>query len=154
MIRSIINYLVILISGYIILLGFFCSLDIKLDSFPQALVNNKIIQMFWGYIALFEALKGDRVTVILIILFYYLSSLFLSKNNDKYNLIFGPTLGPLIKEGMEELGIEEYSYGLNSSVFENAMDSFPNVKDSVKNSINENANNVSNIKDIVVEKIK
>ena len=159
MIRSIINYLVMLISGYVILLGFFCSLGIELESFPQALVDNKIIQIFWAYIALFEALKGDRVTVILIILFYYLSSLFLSKNNDKYNSIFGSTLGPLVKEGMEELGIEDYSYDLNSSVFENAMDSLPevsNVADSLKDNASKLKNkvNVNKVKNKVENSVK
>ena len=154
MIQSIINYLVMLISGYVILLGFFCSLGIKLETFPQTLVDNKIIQIFWAYIALYEALRGDRVTVILILLFYYSTSLFLSKNKDKYNTIFGTTLGPVIKEGMEELGIANYDYELNSSVFENTMDSLPNIKSSVENSINENISKVNNVKDKAVEKVK
>ena len=154
MVRTIINYLVMLISGYIILLGFFCSLGIELAAFPQRLVDNKIIQIFWAYIALFEALRGDRVTVILILIFYYSTSLFLSNDKDKYNSIFGSTLGPVIKEGMEELGIAEYSYELNSSVFDNAMDSLPNIKSSVENSINENISKVNNVKDKAVEKVK
>ena len=121
MIQSIFKYIIALISGYVVLLGFFTSLGIELEDWPQTLVDNKIIQIFWAYIALFEALKGDRVAVVLIILFYYLTSLFLSKNTDKYRTIFGSKLGPLVREGMQELGLDDVGYDMDD-VFENEID--------------------------------
>ena len=121
MIQSIFKYIIALISGYIVLLGFFTGLGIELEAWPQSLVDNKIIQIFWAYIALYEALKGDRVSVVLIILFYYLTSLFLSTNTDKYLTVFGSTLGPLVREGMEELGLEDVGYDVDQ-VFEDELD--------------------------------
>ena len=111
--ESIFNYLFMIISGYIVLLGFYSGLGIKLEAFPQALLDNKLYQMFLAYIVLHETLGGDIVSVIIILLLYYFTSLFFSKNEDKYDNIFGPTLGPYIKEAMTDIGLEDYTHEFN-----------------------------------------
>jgi len=111
--ESVFNYLFMIISGYIVLLGFFSGLGIKLEAFPQALLDNKLYQMFLAYIVLHETLGGDVMSVSVIILLYYFTSLFFSKNEDKYNTVFGPILGPYVKEAMTDIGIEDYSHEFN-----------------------------------------
>tara|TARA_B100000902_G_C27308719_1_gene917106 strand:+ start:203 stop:592 length:390 start_codon:yes stop_codon:yes gene_type:complete len=114
MIKSVFNYIFIIISGYIVLLGFFSGLGIELEAFPQSLLKNKLYQMFLAYIVLHESFGGDAITVIVILLLYYLTSLLFSKNKNKYNNIFGHNLGPYVKEAMIDLGVEEYTHEFNS----------------------------------------
>lgn len=114
MIQSVFNYIFIIISGYIVLLGFFSGLGIELEAFPQSLLKNKLYQMFLAYIVLHEAFAGDAITVVVILLLYYFTSLFFSKNENKYNNIFGNNLGPYVKEAMIDLGVEEYTHEFNS----------------------------------------
>ena len=118
MIQSVFNYLFVIVSGYIVLLGFYSGLGIELETFPQNILDNKLCQMFLAYIVLHETLAGDMLTVIIILLLYYFTSLFFSESKDKYNNIFGTTLGPYVKETMIDLGIEDYTHEFNSGDFD------------------------------------
>ena len=119
---SILKYLFMIKSGYIVLLTFYSGVGIKLESFPQAILDNKIYQMILAYIVLHEALGGDFLSSLLVILLYYFTSLFFSENEDKYDNVFGSTLGPYVKEAFVELGIEEYSHEFNSGDLEIIID--------------------------------
>ncbi len=101
MIEDSMSYIFMLISGYILLLGFFTGMGIELNTFPQSLVDNKVLQILGGFIILREAFPDNLFIVFVIILFYYISSLVLSNNQNKYVTVFGPNLGPWIEENLD-----------------------------------------------------
>lgn len=98
MIENLLSYIFMLVAGYILLLGTYTGMGIELNTFPQSLVDNKILQILGGYIILREAFPDNLLIVFVILLFYYTSSLILSDNQNRYINIFGPTLGPIIED--------------------------------------------------------